>query len=411
MFRSVQRAIYHLQTVGGDLWSGGRGRILVAVAVGWFLSLGVRLTFPVLLPYLRPTFGMDLTVAGLLLTVLWLSYALGQFPGGMLGDRVGEGAVLVASTMLTAATVGLLALSTSVALLFATTALFGASTALYGPTRYTIISDIYPDRDGTAIGITLAAGNVGNAVLPAVAGVLATALTWRLGFGLAVPLFVVAGIALWTTVPTHTSDGSSAVDTLSLDTVRHVFAGIAHRRVLLATGVLLLNSFVWQGFTGFYPTYLVDVKGLAPSMAAVTFGSFFALGIAVQPLAGAAGDRFGARATLFTVVGLVAVGLLLLPHVDHPAGLIVLTVLLSGLLGTSPVAHAYLVDALDDELQGSGLGLLRTVYMVLAASGPLVVGALADRGFFDEAFLLLAGVIAGALALVLSLPSGRRSSA
>jgi len=77
-----------LSTVRSFL-TDGRGDILVAVAAGWFLSIGVRLAYPVLLPYLRESYGLDLTTAGLLLTALWLCYALGQLPGGLLADRFG----------------------------------------------------------------------------------------------------------------------------------------------------------------------------------------------------------------------------------------------------------------------------------------------------------------------------------
>lgn len=386
-----------------DLRSEGRGPILLAVAGGWFLSLGVRLVFPAILPHLRAAFGLDLTTAGLLLTTLWVAYALGQFPGGVLGDRLGEGTVLVASTIVATGTVALLAVSSGLATLFAGTILFGLATALYGPTRYTILSDVYLERDGTAIGLTLAAGNVGNAVLPALAGVLAAYSTWRFGFGFAVPLFALTAVALWWAVPARTSP-AGATTAVSVDTARRILRTATRRNALLAAGVLLINSFVWQGFTGFYPTYLIDAKGLSPGIAAALFGAFFAVGIVVQPLAGACNDRFGARPTLLAVVCPIVLGLAALPFAEGLAALVGLTLLLSSLLGTSPVAHAFLVDELADDLQGSGLGLLRTVYMSIAAVAPVVVGALADAGRFDGAFLLLAGVAVGMIALSFGLP-------
>lgn len=77
-------------TVSNTLFDD-RGKILIIVARGWFLSLGVRMMYPVLLPYIRVTYGLSLTAAGLLLSVLWFSYAIGQLPGSVLADRVGEG--------------------------------------------------------------------------------------------------------------------------------------------------------------------------------------------------------------------------------------------------------------------------------------------------------------------------------
>lgn len=68
-----------------------------------------------------------------------------------------------------------------------------------------------------------------------------------------------------------------------------------------------------------------------------------------------------------------------------------LTVLLGAQLGFWPVANSHVIDLLPDAVQGSGFGLIRTSYLVLAASAPAGIGVLADAGLFDEAFLLLAG--------------------
>jgi hypothetical protein len=62
---------------------------LLAVAAGWFLSLGVRMVYPALLPYLRTAYGLDLGTTGLLLTVLWSAHALGQLLGSLPTDEFG----------------------------------------------------------------------------------------------------------------------------------------------------------------------------------------------------------------------------------------------------------------------------------------------------------------------------------
>jgi MFS family permease len=216
-----------LRAVAHDLLRDGRGWILLGVAGGWFLSLGVRLVFPALLPYVREAFALDLTVAGLLLTVLWFAYALGQFPGGIIGDRLGEGNALVLSTVVSGGAIAALALSNSALALFAATSVFGFSTALFGPARFTILSAIYEKRDGTAIGLTLAAGEAGNTILPVGAGVLAAAVSWRLGFGATVPLFFCMAFVIWRVVPGRATGATSAVDSLSLETFRYVVRGIA----------------------------------------------------------------------------------------------------------------------------------------------------------------------------------------
>lgn len=377
----------------------------MTIAFGWFLSIGIRLVFPALLPRISATFDVSLTGAGAIVTALWAAYALGQFPGGILGDRVGEGRILVFSTLVTAVVVVGLSAASGLEVFFVATILFGLATALYGPTRFTVLSDIYADRDGAAIGLTMAAGSVGNAVLPVVAATIAAYTTWRFGFAFAAPLFLVTAVGLWRIVPGRTSGPTSTVDELSLSSIRRVVGEVSSRPALLITGVLLFENFVWQAFTGFYPTYLIEVKGFSSQVAAVVYGLFFASGVVVQSLGGATSDRIGMKPTLVGAAAVVAVALSALPVLENLPGLIACTVLVSAAMAMSPAALTYLVNALPEEMQGSGLGLLRMTYMLLASVGPVVIGALADRGFFDGAFFLLAGVIGLALACSLFLPS------
>lgn len=55
-------------------------------------------------------------------------------------------------------------------------------------------------------------------------------------------------------------------------------------------------------------------------------------------------------------------------------------------------------------MRGTGFGVIRTVAFSLGATSPLLFGA-ADRGFFDEAFLLLAVFTAGMLVVGWRLPT------
>ena len=63
------------------------------------------------------------------------------------------------------------------------------ATGLYGPARGTALSRTFSPNDGTAIGATLAAGSIGSAVLPLLAGSLIETYSWRLIVGgLGVPV-------------------------------------------------------------------------------------------------------------------------------------------------------------------------------------------------------------------------------
>ena len=387
---SLSKIIANLRTATGELRQDGRGWILVTVSAGWFLSRGVRYIYPALLPFLREAFAMDLTTAGMLLTMIWAAYAVGQFPGGIFSDRMGERSTLVFSTAVATFALLVVAASNSVWTLFLGAFAFGLATSLFGPARFTIFTRLYPERAGTAIGITMAAGNIGGTLLPPVAGVLASYVTWRLGFGFVIPLFLGVTLALWLAIPGRASGSNHSSVSLSLGTVRDVVRESMRGNVPIITLIQVVSAFAGEGFLSFYPLYLVEVKGLSPSIAATIFAFYFAFAVIVQPLAGMSRDRFGPRVSLMTLLGGFFLGLILLQFATHTAYLIPITALISIKEGAGVISNTYIADALPDNLKNAGLGLLRTGWVLIAALSPMAVGALADHGYFKESYLFLA---------------------
>jgi len=376
--------------VVGDLRRDGSVAVLAAVSFGWFLTLGVRVVYPTLLPGVTAAFGVGNATAGLFVGVLWTTYALLQFPGGALADAVGERLVLAGSVALTAAAAVAVAAATTAEAFVGATVVLGVATGLYGTTRITVVAATYDRMAATAIAVSQAAGNVGNVVLSAGAGAVAAWVGWRWGFGALVPAMAVGAVALWLTVPPAT--GGTAADEPFRETMRRVAVAVRRPRVLAAFALLALNMLLYQSLTGFLPTYLVARKGLAPETAAALYGAFFAAAIAVQFLSGAVADRRGARVAIGAFVGLSVPAFALLTVARSLPAVVASVLLLSSFLGGMPPINTAGVGVLPDEIRGSGFGLLRTGYIAFGAVGPPVVGVLADAGRFDEAFLLLGGV-------------------
>lgn len=406
VFREARTHYTSFKRVLVELRRDGRGPILVSIAAGWLLSLGVRMIYPAVLPQLREAFEMDLTTAGLLVSTLWVAYALGQLPGGLMDDRFGGGRTIVFSTVVSAVAVFLVVIADAVFVLFGATVLFGLATALYGVARFTTLSAIYESNDGTAIALTMSAGDLGNTLFPPLAGFLAVTIAWQAGFAIAIPLFLVAAVSIYLLVPGDVRD-RERTDPESADvrgTARRIGVIVRSRSVLLVFAVQTLGYWAWQGFTGLYPTYLVDVKDFDPATAAILYGGFFALGMVVKPIAGSAYDTYGLRRSLPVTLVLVSVGLAVVVFAESLAWIIVGTVLASSMLGYGAISIPYLTNSFPSDIRGSGLGTLRTCYMLIGAASPTVVGVMADADYFDEAFVLLAGTAAVAVLLSLLVP-------
>jgi MFS family permease len=381
-----------------SLWSDGKGPILVAVTSGWFLSMGVRIIYPVLLPNIRKAYDLDLTTAGLVLTVLFLSYGIGQFPGGIIADRFGERKIMTASTLISSLTLVLFVTATSVTVLFVSTALFGFGLALYAVSRYTILAEVYPNQVGAANGTASAGSDAGQSLLPPIASVIAAATIWQAGLGFTIPLLLLAGVGIWWIVPPASTEASNTVDTLSLETLQYMTSEIRQKSVIRGTAILLLGVSLWQAFTGFYPTYLIEIKGLSAPVASGLFGLFFLLGVIVQPLSGRAYDQIGIRRSLTIAMSISGGALLALPFVGGFWPLLVLTVLTSTMLGFATITQSYLIISLSEDIQGFGFGLLRTISFTIGSTSPVLFGAAADQGLFNEGFIILAA-LAGAVVI------------
>ena len=393
-----------LKTEIGALRRDGKGRFLAVLAISWGLLTGTRMIYPILLPYLQESFNLSLTVAGLLVTTLWLSGALGQLPGGVLADKYNERTVMAAGTIVVALALLLVVTAPTALVLFAATVLWGIGHSQFPIARITFLTHTYPDRIGSALGVTMATGDIGQTLLPPIAGVIAAAIVWQAGFGFTIPLLLLFGVLLWWILPDQEPRETES-EGFSMESVRYVYGELRRPTMTFMAFIMFLFIFIWQSFTAFYPTYLVVEKGLSASLAGVLFGSFFAVGVIVKPFAGAAYDRIGMRGALIGVLIGPVVGLALLPVVEGFWSIVAVTALVSTMLGSGAITQSFLAESFAEEVRGTGLGIVRTITATVGAGGPVVFGVLGDYGYFDQGYFALAIIMAGVILLTLRMPA------
>lgn len=391
-----------------DVWDAvrrdGRGWIILTVALGWFAALGIRFVIPAVLPQIKAEFAISNAVAGAAITLIWATYAVIQFPAGSLVDRFGDRAVLLGSMLVASASLLLFSLLPILAVFLVACALLGLGTGLYGPPRATVISNTFTSHDGIVFGFVLAAGSVGAAVMPFIGTLVTVRFGWRMGLAVFVPWFLLIAIAIRYVIPRRTSHATHSTDRSMRGHLAAVQAAITHRAVALAVGAMVIMIFGYQAITAFFPTYLIATKGVSQSTAGALFALLFASAAIFRFLAGAAADRYGFERTLTVIAAVSIPPLLALPFIDGLIPLAVIAALLGFQSGFGPVTEAYVVRILPADIQGTAWGLVRTVFFTLGSTGSVFVGTLADHGFFDQAWLALAGFIAIAGILYFFLP-------
>jgi predicted MFS family arabinose efflux permease len=392
------------RSVVGRLRGDGRGWALLAIAVGWLFILGGRFLVPAVLPQVKATFDLGNADAGIAITVLWATYALMQSPAGLLVDRLGERRLLAGSLLLSAGGVAALGLAPGFLVFVLASAAFGFVTGLYGPARGTAISRTFPLNDGAALGAVLAAGSVGSAVLPFLAGVLVENLGWRILVGGMLVPYLGAAVFTWWAVPAREVEASPD-PTPPAELLGDVGRAVGNRAVLVPVVAATLMLFAFQGLSSFLLTYLVEAKGFDQSTASVLFALLFVGGAVAQAAAGNLSDAFGERIVLVGVAAAGAGAVGAVPFVDGPLSMAAVVTVAGVRLAVVPVSNAYVISVLPPEVTGTAWGTIRMGFFLLAAGGSTVVGTLAEMGLFDESFLLLAGLSGIAAGLYAFIPS------
>lgn len=378
---------------------------LAAIAVGWFLTLGTRFLVPAILPQIKETFAVGNAGSGVAISAIWMGYAVMQFPAGALADRMDERTLLTASLVLAGLSLGIISVAPVFGAFLVACGLFGLGTGIFGPSRGLALSKLFAPNPGTAFGVTLAAGSVGSAALPFLASLLLVEIGWRAAVGLSLPLFLGTALLTWWAVPATTGDGESESSSTTADLRRTLATAVRDRRVVVGVLGLTIMLFTYQAVTAFLPTYLIQEKGTTQQTAGALFAVLFVAGAGFQLVGGNAADRFGTRPV---TVAFTAVGLLTLAVLPLTAGLVpiaVLVVVLSTHQAVQPVMNAYIIGALPNEASGTAWGLLRTAFFLVGSTGSTVVGALSDRGLFDESFYLLAALTVVAVLFFVWLPA------
>lgn len=409
---------------------------LVLATLLWFLVKFVRYAFPPLFEPLGESYGVSNAVLGVVFTAFMLAYAGMQFPSGALADRFDSATVIASGALLAALGSFSLAIDASFALVAGGMLVVGVGTGVHKTVSVRLLSNVYPERTGRALGVLDTVGTFGGVAAPA-AVVLVTGLSlsvvsgWRLlflatgviGLVLAAAVFgrlegqgsnrtgstgdAVDGNPSDNTIdgdPTGNTDGPAQGDD-GID-LREYVALFRRPRFSAFVLVTILFGFAYTGAFAFLPLYLADAGGLTSTWANLLYSVLFAASV-VQLVTGDASDRVGSLPVLFGLLALATaalVAIVVLAGTGSLVGFAIAVVCLGiGAHGVRPVRAVYLLAIVPGAVAGGTLGVVRTLIMTAGALAPAIVGILSELVGFRPAFGVLAGSAAIAAAIVLGL--------
>ena len=381
-----------------------RNAMLMVALVVLVDITGFGLILP-LLPFWAERLGANPFEVGLILSV----YALAQFLFtpvlGALSDRFGRRPVILISLLIEAAGFALTALAGTLPLLLAARFIGGLGASNIGSAQ-AVVADVTAPKDrARGMGMIGAAIGVGFVVGPALGGVLA-------GFGGTVPFWAALVVALVNALlvvfflPETRAPRVAAAQTQTQQRSRFALFASWQRAIQTPAiaRLILVNLLFTVAFTAMeavFPLFSQREFGWQATENGYLFTYVGVIIVIMQGgMVGQLVKRFGERNLQIAGLGLLAVGLALLPFSGTLALMLVALALLSGGDGAvTPTNNALLSLATPAEAQGETLGLSQGIAGFGRMIAPLVAGGLFGAGiglpfFFGAALSIVALLVA-----------------
>lgn len=371
-------------------------RLLASATVAHFLTdFHVAFLAP-LLPLVVTRFGISLTLAGLLATILTTSAAMSQPLFGALADRMRHRVLVVVGPALTAAAMGLMGLAPSYGALIILLLIAGTGTASFHPQGASTAGEASGTRKGAGLSLFVAGGELGYALGPLVIAVVVAA--WGLGATWIVALpGLFACLLLWWSIPPRREILPRPRET----SLRADLAGALGPLAVLWF-IVVLRSIIISAYQTFIPLLLNQRGGsiVAGGAAVFLFGGIGAIG---GVSGGMLSDRIGRRRMVALSLVLGTPLLLAFLHARGPWAYVFLA---GG--GIALYLSAAITIVMAQELLPHRASVASSIVMGLAwgtAGLSLTgVGALADAVGLGNALMLVLLLAVPALAAVAALP-------
>lgn len=366
--------------------------------LAFFVTYFARLAISPVLPFIRTDFAITNTAMGFALSGMWLAYALAQFPSGILADRNGERQIILIAIAGTTVMSVLLAIAPVFPIFVLVVVLLGLVAGLHYAVATTLLTRTFEDV-GTALGLHSTGAPLAGLIAPIAAAWVGVRWGWRPAVALSalvgIPIFVLFHARVKPTEPRR-PDQPMAANFKIGELIELIF----RPEILFSLIIAMIGTYTVQGVLSFLPTFLIEFRAYSPATAGAIFSVFFIVRVAGQVVIGWLSDSLGRDIALGAVMLAGGAGLTVFILSASLLGSAI-GVLCAG-VGSSFFAaiDPRFMDALDDDERGTGFGLVRTVYTVIGAAGPVGVGLVADLFGWSASFGVLAVLFAVAFLIL-----------
>jgi len=335
--------------------------------------------WPIFAPYLRTEFTAPLQLVGFAVSGYFLLRMLGEFPIGVLSDKIGPRYPLVAGRILAVIGAFICYRTTSIWMLIFARVIWGLGDASFFCIGMTYVSKLFTsEKRGRALGVFQAVELIGSFLGQTIGGYVAGLYGARINF-LATTIMAVIALASVTLIK---GDGSTIPTKAraSLLPSRAEMKKVLNRTVIVACIINLVCMMNNNGIQGtILPIYITETIGLDLTLYAFLVSASTVGSVTGNLLGGTLSDKMGRKKVLQAgfITGVIALAGITLFTGFYP---LLLMMFLNGIFWgiVYGVVPAYIADAVPDEVRGIGIGTFRTFMDMGGLIGPMAMSMLAE---------------------------------
>lgn len=353
-----------------------------------------------LLPFLIEKFGLSLTQAGFLSTIMQVPALFNPYIG-KLADRISVRYFIILAPALTAIPMSLLGVAPSYGVLLILLFLTGISVSLFHVPAPVLVYRVAGERTGRAMSFYMTGGELARALGPLfIIGAISL-----LGFDGFYPVMIVGILASvlmyfkFREMPVRIKPQQ----TISIRTTCREMKGL----LLPLSAIVFVRGFMHACLTAFLPLYILQQSGNV-WLAGIALSLFEAAGVVGILTVGGLSDRFGRKRVLAFCLVVAPLALLLFTATSGWLQLGVLLVTGFSLLSTTPIMLA-MVQEYSKDGSSAANGVFMMVSFLARSAVVVVVGFVADIVGLEKTFVLCGMIGTAGIPLIFSIQTMKKN--
>jgi predicted MFS family arabinose efflux permease len=361
-------------------------RLIGHIAAAHALTHIIELTYAVLLTRIQDDFGSRDVVMGAIATIFGWMFGSSAIPSGFLTDRLGSRRVLVYAFTGSAVMCVLVGLAPNTLFLMVALAGLGLTIGLYHPAGLSAVAQGMSQR-GVGLGLHGVAGNLGQALAPAIAVGLAIAIDWRAGFFFMAGLSVVLAVFLARVrLPVHgESEVLSAQEVAEPPPEHEPHSRNLMTPLLLVYAAFVLSGLVYRGAITYLPKHLEE--GVSEDFGAAFLTFALVMGAIGQLVGGSISQRVRLERMAPVTSALAVPALVLTALTTGPALVLASAAFVFFYFAAQPVFTGLIADYSPVGAVGRSYGISFFAGFGIGSLGGVIAGAMVDTWNTEAAFL------------------------